>query len=205
MGARTDLSAADVFGEFPVLRTRRTLLRRVGWDDAEDLFAYGSDPEVSRFVGWDTYQSLADAEAYIAGTIEAYQHQQLADWGVEHIAERRLIGTVGYLWWETLEATAEIGYVLARPYWGVGIMTEVVQEIMRFGWDEMGLNRIQAHTEVENEASQRVLEKCGMSYEGRLRERVRSGERFVDLLLYAALRRERERVESDRAEEGQAT
>ena len=188
MNARTDLTESDVFRHHPELDTERTRLRRVGWEDAADLFAYGSDPEVSRFVGWDTHQSVADAEAYIAATIEKYEGQQLADWAIEHRGDRKFIGTVGFLFWETHEAAAEIGYVMAKPYWGQGIMTEVVQEVMRFGWDVMGLNRIQAHTEAENVGSRRVLEKCGLQYEGCLRERVRSGDRFVDLLLYAALR-----------------
>ncbi len=192
MNARTDLTISAVFADHPELSTARTRLRRVRWEDADALFAYGSDPEVSRFVGWDTYQSLSDAEAYISTTLEKYEREHLADWGIEHRRDRIFIGTVGFLWWETNEAAAEIGYVMAKPYWGKGIMTEVVQEVMRFGWDVMGLNRIQAHTEVENVGSQRVLEKCGMRYEGRLRERVHSVDGFVDLLVYAALRRDRD-------------
>ena len=188
MSARTDLKISDVFHQQPELSTERTQLRKVAWEDAEDLFAYGSDPDVSRFVGWDTHQSIADAEAYIAATLEKYEQGGLADWAIEHRRDRKFIGTVGFLFWETHEAAAEIGYVMAKPYWGQGIMTEVVREVMRFGWDSMGLNRIQAHTEAENLGSRRVLDKCGLQYEGRLRERVRSGGQFVDLLLYAALR-----------------
>jgi ribosomal-protein-alanine N-acetyltransferase len=192
MSARTDLTMSDVFRDLPELRTERTRLRKIRPDDAADLFAYGSDPDVSRFVGWDTHQSISDAEAFVEATLAKYEAGQLADWGIEHRAEGRFIGTVGYLWWETHEAAAEIGYVLARPYWGRGLMTEVVREVVCFGWEIMGLNRIQAHTEDENIGSQRVLQKCGMQYEGRLRERVHSDEKgFVDLLLYAALRRDR--------------
>jgi RimJ/RimL family protein N-acetyltransferase len=192
MNARTDLTISAVFADHPELSTARTRLRRVRWEDAGALFAYGSDPEVSRFVGWDTYQSLSDAEAYISTTLEKYEQEQLADWGIEHRRNRRFIGTIGFLWWETNEAAAEIGYVMAKSYWGQGIMTEVVQEVLRFGWDVMGLNRIQAHTEVENVGSQRVLEKCGLQYEGRLRERVHAVDGFVDLLVYAALRSNRD-------------
>lgn len=166
-------------------------MRKVQPEDAADLFAYASDPDVSRFVGWDTHQRVSDSEAFIESVIDRYERGDIADWGIEHAGDRKLIGTVGFLWWETHEAAAEIGYVLAKPYWGQGLMTEVVRAVMRFGWDEMGLNRIQAHIEGENLGSQRVLEKCGMQYEGRLRERVYSGGRFVDLLLYAALRRDR--------------
>lgn len=192
MSARTDLNIFDVFNHHPELGTERVLLRKVRLNDADELYAYGSDPDVSRFVGWDTHQSIEDAEAYIGLTLEKYEQGQLADWAIEHRGDHKFIGTVGYLWWETHEAAAEIGYVMAKPYWGQGIMTEVVRAVMCFGWDTMGLNRIQAHTEEENVGSRRVLEKCGLQYEGRLRERVRSGDQFVDLFLYAALRRNRD-------------
>ncbi len=174
-----------------MLTTARTRLRKIRLEDADDLYAYGRDPEVSRFVGWDTHRSIADAELFIEASLDKYERGDVADWGIEHGANGSFIGTVGYLWWETHEAAAEIGYVLAKPYWGQGLMTEIASEVMRFGWDVMGLNRIQAHTEPENVGSRRVLEKCGMQFEGCLRERVRSGDGFVDLLLYAALRSER--------------
>ena len=193
MTARTDLTVSEIFGDFPALSTEHTRLRKIRVEDAEDLFAYGADPEVSRFVGWDRHESIAVAETYIAGMLERYEAGGLADWGIEHRGDGRFIGTVGFLWWETHEAAAEIGYVMARPYWGRGLMTEVVREVMRFGWDVMGLNRIQAHSEEENVGSRRVLEKCGLSYEGRLRERVHSSDGFVDLLLYAALWRDQRR------------
>ncbi|MEZ4521842.1 MAG: GNAT family N-acetyltransferase [Thermomicrobiales bacterium] len=191
MDARIDVKVEDVFGPFPELRTARLRLRRVAREDAEPLYAYGSDPEVSRFVGWDTYQSIADAEAYIEATIAKYDNRNMADWAIEHVEDGVFIGTVGFVWWQTAVAAAEIGYVMAKPYWGRGLMTEVVREVMKFGWDRMLLNRIQAQVQPENAGSQRVLEKCGFLYEGRQRERARSEGRFVDLLLYAALRSER--------------
>jgi ribosomal-protein-alanine N-acetyltransferase len=85
---------------------------------------------------------------------------------------------------------AEIGYVIGRKYWGEGLMTEAVKEVIRFGFERMNLNRIQATCFPENIGSYRVMEKAGMKFEGTLREQMFIKGRFQDLKLYSILRKE---------------
>jgi RimJ/RimL family protein N-acetyltransferase len=85
---------------------------------------------------------------------------------------------------------AEIGYWLAKPYWGCGIMTLVVRRLCDFAFSELGLVKIMAHVFANNPASARVLEKCGFGQEGYLRKHYLKDNRFLDARLYALLKTE---------------
>jgi len=83
---------------------------------------------------------------------------------------------------------AEIGYWVAKPFWGRGIMTAVVQRVCQHGFDEFGLVKITAHVFSYNPASARVLEKCGFVQEGFLRKHYLKDDKFIDARLFALLR-----------------
>ena len=84
--------------------------------------------------------------------------------------------------------SAEVGYSLARDCWNQGYATEALAAVLRFGFDTLRLNRIEAQHETSNPASGRVMQKCGMTYEGTLRSRVFNKGHFSDVRLYAILR-----------------
>ena len=90
---------------------------------------------------------------------------------------------------------AELGYWLGVPYWGHGYATEAAREILRYGFEELGMHRIYASHFKHNPASGHVLKKIGMHYEGCQREHIRKWEKFVDSELNGILRREWERHE----------
>ncbi len=84
--------------------------------------------------------------------------------------------------------TAEIGYWLARPYWGKGLATAALGRVTQYAFERFPLERLQAHVYDWNPASARVLEKCGYTLEGRLRRTVIKDDRVGDALVYARLR-----------------
>lgn len=84
----------------------------------------------------------------------------------------------------------ELGYWIGQPYWGNGLATEAVTALLRFAFEDLHLNRVQASYLPRNPASGRVLEKVGMQREGLHRERYRKGERFEDVVECAILQRE---------------
>ena len=84
--------------------------------------------------------------------------------------------------------TAEIGYWLAEPYWGRGVMTEAVNAVTRYAFDELSLFRVEAGVFAWNVSSARVLEKCGYSFEGRLRKQAFKDGQHLDVMLYSRLR-----------------
>lgn len=100
-----------------------------------------------------------------------------------------LIGGTGFGDFELGKShRAEIGYWLAKPYWGQGIMTAVVGKICEFGFSEFGLVKITAHVFANNPASARVLEKCGFAQEGFLRKHCLKDGRFIDSRLFALVK-----------------
>ncbi len=173
------------------LCSERVRLRNFRPEDVDDVFTYASDPVVTRQAGWAAHRSPYESMAYI--------QRCLSDqWGpitfaVEHIAEARVIGVVdirivGWLW-----GVGEIGYTLARRYWGQGFNVEAGSLLIDYGFEQLRLRRIQAVCGVDNRRSYRTMEKLGM-----IRERLIIGARTgrgrpVDQYVYSILRREWER------------
>ncbi len=177
-----------IFSHLPVLKTERLILRPMRMRDAEDLFAYAKDPEVSRHVLWDTHESIWDSRQFLRAAIRQYRRGLPGSFAIVLKDSGRMIGTIGFMWLNTEWLSAEVGYSLSREYWNRGIMTEALRRVVAFGFEELRLNRIEAQHEVDNPASGRVMAHAGMQYEGRLRQRIKNKGRFVDVALYAILR-----------------
>jgi RimJ/RimL family protein N-acetyltransferase len=142
------------------LETHRLTLRRPVEDDATRLFrAFGSDPEVTRFLTWRPHRSIADAEAAIAQRIQRLSDGTEYSWIVERAGHREAIGIVS-AWFSGAEA--ELGFVLARSHWGQGLMTEAVAAVTEWALSSPGIKRTWATCDVDNLASARVLEKAGL-------------------------------------------
>ncbi|WP_138494958.1 GNAT family N-acetyltransferase [Paenibacillus pinistramenti] len=181
-------------GQIPVLESTRLVLRRLEESDAEQLYKYWSDPEVVKFMNVPPFADAADTQEMIRWLNLLAETEDTLRWGIEVKSTGRLIGSCGYNTWQ-LSGTyrAEIGYELGREYWQQGYMFEALEAMFRFGFETMGLNRIEALTFPENTASISLLQKLGFSREGLLREYQKDGDRFVDLFIFSLLRREWER------------
>jgi ribosomal-protein-alanine N-acetyltransferase len=103
--------------------------------------------------------------------------------------EGRLCGGVG-LHPDQPHQRGELGYWIGVPFWGNGYATEAAAAVVRYGFENFGLNRIFAHHFKHNPASGKVLQKLGMKYEGCLRQHVLKWGQFVDLELYSILCKE---------------
>ena len=183
----------EPFVNMPNLRTQRLLLRRLTMQDAQDIFDYSSDPQVAKHVLWDAHQSIAESKNYLRYMLRKYRLGEPSSWGIELIEEKRIIGTIGFMWHSAENNSAEVGYSLSRAYWNRGIMTEALSAVIRYGFDRLGFNRIEAQHETENPASGAVMRKVGMRHEGTLRGRLYNKGRYVDVDLYSILRKDRNR------------
>jgi len=175
--------------DIPTLETERLVLRPLTEDDAEDIYAYAADPEVARTTTWSPHTSRDDACEFIAWALHRYDMGLPEPFGMVLRATGQVIGTCGLTptW---AHQRGEIGYALARRYWGQGLTTEAVRAVLRHGFANLGLNRIEARCLVENLASERVMQKAGMTFEGIMREREICKGELISLKLYAILRRE---------------
>ena len=177
-----------IFSRLPVLETQRLILRPLRMRDAQDLYAYARDPQVSRHVLWDAHKSVWQSRQYLRDAIRQYRKGLPGSFAIALRDSGRMIGTIGFMWVNTDHASAEVGYSLARDCWNQGYATEALRAVLRFGFNTLRLNRIEAQHELDNPASGRVMEKCGMRCEGTLRQRVFNKGRFSDVRLYAILR-----------------
>jgi len=180
----------DIFETLPILETERLLLRKITIEDVEDIFYYGSNTEVSKYVTWEPHKTLSDAEAFIEFALNQYEKKDIAPWGIEYKENGKLIGTIDFVSWQPQHKIAEIGYVISQDYWGKGIATEAANGVIAFGFHHMDLVRIQARCFVENRGSERVMEKTGMSFEGIIRKAMFVKGKHQDLKMYSILKEE---------------
>ena len=179
------------FSRLPVLETERLRLRPLRMRDAADIFEYGRDPAVSEHCLWEPYRSMADARAYLRFIRRQYRMALPSSYGIELKATGHIIGTIGFMSWQEADASAEVGYSLAQPYWHRGYATEALRAVLDLAFDRMKLHRVEAQHEVTNPASGRVMLKCGMRREGILRGRVMNRGHYSDVALYAILAEDR--------------
>jgi ribosomal-protein-alanine N-acetyltransferase len=159
-------------------------------DDLEDMFAYSSDEETTRFLRWGPHKTLAETESYLREVLRQYERDQDGPWGVEHRQSSRLIGAIHLMAINAQHSKAEIGFVLSRSYWNKGLMFEALARVLEYAFESIGLNRIEGFCLVENRAGMRVMEKVGMKQEGVLREHLFQKRAFRDFCLYAMLKRD---------------
>lgn len=185
------MGAEKLNEDLPVLETERLLLRRITLDDVEDIFAYGSIEEVTRYVTWDPHRTLSDTMEFVQFILNQYEYnKQVAPWGIEYKENGRLIGTINFISWQPKHKSAELGYVISPDYWGKGISTEATKKVIEYGFENMDLVRIQARCLVGNIGSSRVMEKAGMTFEGILRKVAFIKGEHQDLKVYSILKDE---------------
>ncbi len=180
----------DVFSHLPTIRTERLILRTARMSDAQDLYEYSADPEVARHVLWTAHTSIHQTRNYIRYLLRQYRNGQPSSYVITLKDTGKVIGTIGYMWVRPDDRSAEVGYSLHRGYWNRGIMTEALEAVLALGFLRLNLNRIEAQHETANPASGKVMQHVHMQHEGTLRQRVYNKGRFVDVELYAILRKD---------------
>ena len=153
---------------YPRFETERLLIRELVQSDSAALYRHFSDENVTRFMDIDPL----DSEAEAVNIINWHAKDSGCRWGLFGLASGQLVGTCGYHCWEQGEfSKAEIGYDLAKNYWGKGLMQEAIRPILDFGFDSMGLSMVEAEVERENARSIILLKKLGFTL-----DLTRSGE-----------------------------
>lgn len=174
------------------LKTERLLLRPLTEDDFADLFAFQSDPEVARYMLWETRTEATMREALAKKVREtALEHEGDAlSLAVVVPPEDTVIGEVGLTWVSEQHGLAELGYVFHPGYHGRGYAVEAAREMLRLAFEEAGLRRVIAHCDARNTPSWRVMERLGMRREAHfVKNEVFKGE-LSDELAYAILAEE---------------
>ncbi|MDH5460698.1 MAG: GNAT family N-acetyltransferase [Candidatus Bathyarchaeota archaeon] len=177
--------------EFPRLETDRLILREMTPDDVEFYFRHFNNKEVvegSCFPGPKTLEAATEElELYC---IRPFKENRGIRWGIARKGNEELIGTCGYYDWNKTSRRAEVGYDLEPAHWGESIMTEALRAVLRYGFEEMALNRIQAIIDSENMRSIKLVERLGFRKEGVLRQNSYFRGKFRDEVCFSLLKEE---------------
>jgi ribosomal-protein-alanine N-acetyltransferase len=153
--------------QIPIIETERLTLRAFTPDDLDRLAEILSNPQVMRYMPGGQPLSQEKAEANLRSILRHWDEHGFGWWAVIHKADARLTGWCGLTYVGELAET-EVAYLFDQPYWGKGIGTEAAHASLRYGFEELKLDRIIALAVPENVGSWRVMGKNGLIFETRL-------------------------------------
>ena len=191
--ANPTLSKAAVVGiasDERLTSAGRVSLRRFTESDTAALFATFSHPEVMRYWSRPAMTDIAEAKALIEHILADYETGDNLPLAIERNSDLIFVGHCTLHHLHAASRRAEIGYALARPYWGKGYMHEALQTLLRFAFERLDLNRLEADIDPRNVPSARSLERLGFVKEGLLRERWIVNGEVSDTGFYGLLRRD---------------
>ena len=148
----------------PTIKTKNLILRRIYSSDLA-LFEALTDPEVSKYECWSRHISIEETMAYINSVMDKLDAGTCTEWVIEHKEDGYPIGMVNLHDIYTQHRRAELGFWLNRRYWNKGYATEAAAAVMKYAFEQLGIERLQSLCYPGNAASVRVLEKLGMKPE----------------------------------------
>lgn len=165
-------------------------LETVAEGDAVDLFALTDRNReyLRRWLPWvDSTRSVADTRAFIERSREQVRREQGFQCAIRFRGE--LVGVIGFVYVDQVNGRAEIGYWISEAAQGRGVMTRACGALVRFAFESLGLNRVEIRADIDNRRSRAIPERLGFVQEAVLREAAITNGRYIDLAMYALLRR----------------
>ncbi|MGX6977930.1 GNAT family N-acetyltransferase [Vagococcus elongatus] len=181
MSKEKELVLELILAEYQQMETNRLLLRPIRLEDAEDMYRYASDEEVTKYV-FDTHQSLQGTKEVIA---TYFLPNTLGKYAIVWKETGRMIGTIDINALDKNNKKAEIGYTLAQDFWGKGIMPEAAAKILWLIFNHLKLNVAYAIHDLDNPKSGRVMEKIGMKKVGIFPQHTIVKGKPSDMVFYA--------------------
>jgi ribosomal-protein-alanine N-acetyltransferase len=174
---------------FPILNTKRLLLREISEADLGDFFELFGNAEVLKFYGMRPYKNPEDAKGFMGRMMNKFSTKNGIRWAITTNERDEMVGTIGFKNWDTRSCKGEVSYELKPEFWNMGYITEALKQVVDFGF-ENGLNRIEAWDMKGNQASKRVLEKAGFTHEGTWREHTYLDGQYYEIEWFSILKRE---------------
>src|SRR5260221_2271257 len=119
----------NILNNPPTIETERLILRPLTMADDEAVYAYASDPEVTKYVLFETHKSIEDSRTWMHTVMSSYENHESSVFGIDSKESNTLIGTIGYLNWSDDHKRIEIGYAISRQYWNNGYVTEALKAL----------------------------------------------------------------------------
>ena len=177
------------------LETNRLILRAFVPEDAGAMFRnWAGDPEVTKYLTWPTHESEAVSAQVIASWVEQNNNPKHYQWAIVWKEIMEPIGSISAVNINDDLCQITVGYCIGKPWWHQGVMTESFSAVIRYFFEEVGANRIDAYHDVNNPHSGMVMVKCGLRHEGILRQADRNNQGICDKSIYAILREDYDAV-----------
>jgi ribosomal-protein-alanine N-acetyltransferase len=177
------------FAPFPNLETNRLNLRRLKSEDVDEIFVLRSNPEIMQFIPRPLMKTKEEALEFISVMDTNVNNNNVINWAITTKEDDQLIGMIGFYRMKPENYRAEVGYILSPEFHGKGIITEALEKVIQFGFEEMGLNSIEAVIDPENFGSEKVLLKNNFVKEGHFKEHTFFEGEFLDSIFYSLLKK----------------
>lgn len=173
------------------LETSRLLLRPFQHTDAVAMFNnWAGDPEVTKYVSWPTHPSEEASAERIKFLISQYDCGDTCDWAIVLKDIDTAIGSIGAVISNPSVKSVNIGYAIGKKWWHRGITTEALQAVLNFLFEECDVNRVEAWHDTRNPNSGKVMQKCGMKFEGIHRSADEDNMGICDVAWYGLLKQD---------------
>jgi ribosomal-protein-alanine N-acetyltransferase len=177
------------FSPFPNLETHRLNLRRLNPLDVTEILALRSNPEIMKFIPRPLMKTKEEALEFITIMDTNIDTNTVINWAITTKENDKLIGMIGFYRMKPENYRSEVGYILSAEFHGQGVITEALQRVIQFGFEEMGLNSIEAVIDPENFGSEKVLLKNNFIKEGHFKEHTFFEGKFLDSVFYSLLKK----------------
>ena len=177
-----------------LIETNRLYLRAFESSDAEAVFKnWTSDKKVTEFLRWPTHSDISITKRVVSSWVEESKKLDSYQWAIVLKEINEPIGTIGVVSKNEVLNILHIGYCIGSKWWHQGITTEAFKAIIPFLFEEVGTNRIESQRNPNNPNSGNVMKKCGLQYEGTLRQADYSNKGIVDACMYSILKKDWEK------------
>ena len=177
----------SIFDSFPVLNTKRLVLRAFTYDDQDDLFTIRSNEQVMKYVDVERPNTSTDVLPFLEKNIVQFNNREGVNCVITKKGTDHFMGFIGIHALDEKNHRGEIGYSLLPNYWGGGIATEALSAVIDFAFNTCNLHGLDANVNPLNEASQALLEKLGFRKEAHFRENYYFNGQYLDSYIYCLL------------------
>ena len=181
------LSFPNQMNTFPTLTTKQLDLIEIRQSHLTDIYLLFSDKKVTEYYNLLPLKDEAEGQKLLDWFINRFKDGAGIRWGIALKGNSNIIGTIGFNTF-TPKHRANIGYDLHSSYWNRGYMTEALQAVIAFGFNELNINRIEAEVMQGNIISEKLLEKLNFKREGILRQWMLWNEQYYDMTMYSLLK-----------------
>ena len=181
------------------IETDRLILRRFKNEDSKNMFKnWASDPEVTKYLTWPAHSDIGITEFILSDWINSYEKEDFYNWAIELKEIGEVIGNISSVGNNDTIMKVHIGYCIGKEWWNKGIMSEALKAVIDYFFTEVEVNRVESRHDVNNPGSGKVMQKCGMIYEGTLRQADKNNLGICDTAYYGILKSDWEKNKGER-------